>query len=95
MLLRKPLEKNKVEAGKVFIQPIYNGGLITISLLTVYPHSKIAVHTHKKDREWYLNIQTGESLYCDIGGSHEYANNSDKKQLILSIKVKAELESEA
>ena len=94
MLLRKPLEKNKVEAGKVFIQPIYNGDLITISLLTVYPHSKIAVHTHKEDCEWYLNIQTGESHFCDIGGSHGYANDTDKKQLLLSVKVKRELELE-
>ena len=94
-MIRTPLEKNKVEAGKVFIQPIYKGNLVTVSLLTIYPHSKIAEHPHKEDCEWYLNIQTGESHFCDIGGSHGYANDSDEKQLLLSVKVKKELESKA
>ena len=90
-MIRTPLEKSNVEAGKIFIQPIYKGNLVTVSLLIVYPHSKIAVHTHKEDCEWYLNIKTGESHFCDIGGSHGYANDTDKKQLLLSVKAKKEL----
>ena len=90
MLLRKPLEKDKVEAGKVFIQPIYNGDLITISLLTVYPHSKITERPQKMGYEWYLNILTGESHFCDIGAAHEYVNETDKTQLILFVQIKKE-----
>ena len=92
MLLRKPLEKNKVEAGKVFIQPIYNGDLVTVSLLTVYPHSKIAERPQRKGFEWYLNILTGESHFCDIGAAHEYVNETDQIQRLLFVQIKKEMD---
>lgn len=88
-MTRTPLEKKYVEYGEVYTQSIYSDDVHSFGLLIVNPHSKIAAHLHKYDCEWYLDSDTGDLVsYCQVGDSHEFANDTDHRIVLLSIKIK-------
>lgn len=89
IMTRTPLEKKYVEYGEVYTQSIYSDNVHSFGLLIINPHSKIASHLHKDDCEWYLNSDTGELVsYCPVGKSHEFANDTDNRIVLLYVKIK-------
>lgn len=83
--LWEPLPKESVE-GQVFSMPLSQNDGYTFGRLKLMPHSKILLHLHDKNCEWYLDEDTGKSYFCAKGDSHEFVNDSDSTKCLLSIK---------
>lgn len=87
MIIRTPLDKNVVEYGEVYTHTLYKDSQLTIGLLFVMPHSKIASHLHQEDCEWYLNLDAREVVsFCQVGKAHEFVNDTDIPVTLLSVK---------
>ena len=83
------LPESVVEKGEVISKTLFSDGTYTFGRLIVLPHSKIRLHKHETDCEWYINESTGEVFHCPRGQSHEFENNTDHVVCLLFIKKKA------
>ena len=62
---------------------------IILSRLVLYPRAKIKYHTHTKDSEWYIPLNTSEieRSFCSKGEGHSLENTTDTIIEVLSIKI--------
>lgn len=80
------LPKDVVEYGDIFSTTLFSDGMYTFGKILLYPHSKIRLHEHLTDCEWYINIETCETFFCQCGQSHDFTNDTNNKVYLLSIK---------
>lgn len=85
----QPLLMDGVE-GEVFIMTVVKNDVFTVARIQLMPHSKIPLHLHDKDCEWYWDEETGKLIdFCPKGESHCLVNNTDRIRWIKSIKKAA------
>ena len=80
----KPLLKE--HEGQVFCMNLSTDDDYTFGRLKIMPHSKIKLHLHEDDCEWYLDEESGDTYFCPKGESHEFVNDTDSIKYLLSIK---------
>lgn len=82
--LWQPLLMDGVE-GEVFTMNLFQDDVYFAGRLKLMPYSKIPLHLHDKDCEWYWDEETGELVdFCPKGESHCLVNDTDR---ILRLKV--------
>ena len=83
------LPEDVVEYGEIISKTLFSDDTYTFGKLIVLPHSKIRLHEHKTDCEWYINELTGETFFCPHGQSHEFTNDTEHVVSLLSVKKRA------
>lgn len=81
----KPLLKDGVE-GEVLVMNLFQDDTYTFGRIKMMPHSKIPLHPHEIDCEWYLDEETGKTYFCPKGESHDFVNDSNDIKYLLSVK---------
>lgn len=66
------LPETVVENEKVISKILFSDEIYSFGRLIVLPHSKIRLHKHETDCEWYLNELTNELFYCPQVELHEF-----------------------
>lgn len=76
-----------VKIEGVFVMNLSQEDDYTFGRIKVMPHSKIPLHLHENDCEWYLDEKTGELInFCPKGESHQFLNDTNDTMYLLSIK---------
>lgn len=82
----QPLLMDGVE-GEVFTMTLHQDDIYTSGRIKLMPYSKIPLHAHRTDCEWYWNEETGELVdFCPKGESHCLVNDTDHILWLRSIK---------
>ena len=82
----QPLLMDGVE-GEVFTMNLPQNDVYTVGRVKLMPHSKIPLHPHDHDCEWYWNEETGELVdFCPKGNSHCLVNDTNHIMWLKSIK---------
>ena len=82
------LSKELVEKGHVLKSRILQTAKCEVSLLTLFPGSKIKEHTHFDDREYYIIPEEERYEYCSKGEKHSIENQSiNQCMFIISVKL--------
>lgn len=82
----KTLKPRFVECGEILIDKIISTNRFEVSLLVLFPGAKIKKHTHVTDEEFYYCINEKVVTKCNVGESHDLANNGDEIMFVLSVK---------
>ena len=77
-----------VERGKILKYPIVTTPVFSVSILELFPNSKIKRHKHMHDKEYYFLLNEKILMVCSKGNEHELENPSKEESiLVLSIKM--------
>lgn len=80
--------KELVESGSVYKKCCGKNKDSSISILCLAPRSRIMMHEHTADCEWYMTLN-GDIYKCPKGHSHALENISHTNWLvIISVKAK-------
>lgn len=80
----KPLKKELIAEGEIFISPIASGeGVFSVSLMFIAPNSSVKKLKYDNCCVRYQVTDTNEKEYCVIGKEHELVNISNSCWLVV------------
>lgn len=87
-----------IERGKVrqidIIESNFENGHFKVSLLILFPDSKIAEHRHTDELEYYFNLRDLSLSLCSIDESHSLENTSETDELrVISVKISKKIKT--
>ena len=82
--ISKPLKKELIAKGEIYIAPIANGeGVFSVSLLFIAPGSSLKKHKYDDCCVRYQVVDTDDKEYCISGKEHELVNVSASCWLVV------------